>query len=1268
MPDPCREPTVDFAHTLLDPAARRVAPEGLALHLLPERYALEQEVGRGGMGLVVRVHDKVLDRPLALKVLHERYKGRPDLARRFLDEARIVGLLQHPGVAPIHDLGQLADGRPFFAMKLVRGQTLAELLAGRPDPIADLPRFLHHFEQVAQTVAFAHSLGVIHRDLKPSNVMVGAFGEVQVMDWGLAKVLRSQGAGPPPAEPAPADASGAPEAVTQAGAVLGTPAYVAPEQARGEPVGQRADVFGLGAILCQILTGLPPFVGPDSSAMLSQARNADLGGAFARLDQCGADPEMAALARRCLAADAGQRPADAAVVAREVAERRAAVERRLREAERERAAAEVRAEQARAVAKAERGLRRRTVGLAAALLLLVVVGGATGGWWLRQRERAVRAAEATLAEATSLREQEQYAASLAAVDRAELLLPAAAPADLRRRLRLARRDSEMAGRLEAIRVGRADQMQKDHFGFEPIETGYEKAFKEYGLDVGAEPAEVAAQIGRSAIRDLLLVALDEWARARLETDREAALRLMVIAIRADPDPWRNAARHPETWMDRERLVELSRRPEALDQPPSCLALLADALGRLADSPEAAVDLLRRAQRKHPENFWLNHETAFYLQRLTPPRPAEALGFYRAALALRPNSPGVHHNLGRALLVLDRAAEAEGYFRRAIDLQPDYAFAHNNLGAALMSLGRHDEAEKHVRKAIECNPDNPKAHGNLALLLKRRDDVAGAITCYRKIIDLEPRQPEAYQLLGDAHRDRGEMRQAVAAWRQAAVLRPDDPRMLSNLGLMLSEQGEQQEAIAALDVALCLDPEDPVASKNRGVVRARRGDLDGAIEDYRRALHYRPHDGQAWSNLAGALVVRGELHKAREAGRLAVRIAPKDADGHYNLGLALAALNEPVQALHSFRQAAQIRPKRADAFQKMTLTLTHLGRWKEAAEAGEKALALEPGDARTRADVGLAMLQLGRLVEAEEQLKRSVSLNPNLAVAQSNLGIVRMRQGRWAEAERHLRQSVRLDPGAANARCDLGTVLLKRGRPREAADHLRRVTKLSPKFVDAYLDLGRALRACADFDGSVRELKRGQGLLAEDGEQYKEFAQEVGHSAGLRQAEADLPGVLRGEAEPTGGSELLMLAQLCRVYRKRYAAAVRFYADAFDTQELLGALPLGPRYNAACCAALALSGEGIDAAKLDERARDRLRRLARRWLKGELELTQQLVANEPAQREAMRQRLAAWLEDEMLAGVRAGAALAGMPEPERQAWKKLWAEVRRVAGELGERKK
>ena len=153
------------------------------------RYELFGEIARGGMGAVLRGRDPELGRELAIKVLLEGQQDQPAMVRRFLEEAQIGGQLQHPGIVPVYEMGTFRDARPYFTMKLVQGRTLSALLGERKAPAHDRPRFLSIFEAIAQTVAYAHARGVIHRDLKPSNVMVGSFGEVQVMDWGLAKVL-----------------------------------------------------------------------------------------------------------------------------------------------------------------------------------------------------------------------------------------------------------------------------------------------------------------------------------------------------------------------------------------------------------------------------------------------------------------------------------------------------------------------------------------------------------------------------------------------------------------------------------------------------------------------------------------------------------------------------------------------------------------------------------------------------------------------------------------------------------------------------------------------------------------------------------------------------------------------------------------------------------------------------------------------------------------------------------------------------------------------
>jgi serine/threonine protein kinase/WD40 repeat protein len=387
---------------------QRVSSTEIPVGQSEERYQLQGEIARGGMGAILKGRDKDLGRDLAVKVLLESHRDKPEVIQRFVEEAQIGGQLQHPGIAPVYELGQFEDQRPYFTMKLVKGKTLAALLAERNSLDDDRSKLIGIFEQVCQTMAYAHSRGVIHRDLKPSNIMVGAFGEVQVMDWGLAKVLKSGGVAD---ETRPAnlaknqsiietlrsggsDTPFAAGSQTQMGSVMGTPAYMPPEQALGEidRLDERCDVFGLGAILCEILTGHPPYTADDPVELYRMATRGKLDDCFQRLDECGGDNELADIARHCVSPDPQDRPLNAGVLANTITSHLEAVESRLREAEIERATQTARAAE-------ERKRRKVSLAFSSAILILIAVLGGGGVWFFQQ--------QALAAERMAMQEKEQ---------------------------------------------------------------------------------------------------------------------------------------------------------------------------------------------------------------------------------------------------------------------------------------------------------------------------------------------------------------------------------------------------------------------------------------------------------------------------------------------------------------------------------------------------------------------------------------------------------------------------------------------------------------------------------------------------------------------------------------------------------------------------------------------------------------------------------------------------------------------------------------------
>jgi tetratricopeptide (TPR) repeat protein len=1195
-------------------------------------HAMFERLGVGGMGEVYRCGDDALHRDLAIKILKAELYGNADAEQRFLREARLTGSLQHPGVVPVHHLGRLADGRPCYTMKLVRGRTLADLLRDEPHGPERLPRLLAIVEKACQAVACAHSKGVIHRDLKPGNVMAGEFGEVQVMDWGLAKELAR-------VEPtvSPGEATEDVETVgrseeaaglSRAGVALGTPSYMPPEQAAGDwdIVDERADVFALGAVLCQVLTGRPPYRGADRDDLLRRARRGDLAEALGRLEKCGADAALVNLCRDCLTAEREGRPRHAGVVAERLASYQAEVRERLRRAELERARAEVQATEQR---------KRRRLQAALALAALLLLSGGAAVWWKEHRRQveaeqratvrqaeADRAAAQVMGEAQSLGELARAdplnAAGydkvlLAAVKAGELARAGALSevvqrqvetllVELQREAEAAAKDRRLLARLmeahsplEGPRYGRDSQGTMTALAEPTAEERFASAFRDWGLDVDAVPvAQAAARLkGRpAAVVTEVIAALDDWAnQRRLDKKPESARRVAELAAALDD--------HPGS-MRRELREIIARGQLPVER---ALGVLSAALRPVPVPVAVPWGRDRTRLRQLAEKIDPVAEPVLGLLTLTralfvADEGALAERLLRAALTARPREVLLYHTLGELLTLQEppRWADAVECYRVARGLRPDLGV---NLAMALLWSGREREGLDLLAWLLQEQPYNAYALFSQAYALYARGYVDDAVACYKKAIELDPKNVNAQ----------------------------------INLGLALKDKGDLDGALACYKKALELDPKNAQARNHLGVALDAKGDPDGALACYKKAIDLDSKLASAHGNLGNALRSKGDVDGAVACCKKAIDLDSKLASAHYNLGLALYDKHDLDGAIACYKKAVDLDPKNAPAHNNLGNALFYKGDVDDAVACCKKALELDPKNALAHNNLGSALYSKGDVVDAVACYKKAIDLDPKLAQARLNLGGALADKGDLDGAISCFRKAIDFDPKLVQAWGALGLILQMQGRYDEARDATSRAVALLPP--------GHPLKRFV-----AQQLQNCEQCLALDGK---------------------LPAILRGETSPASPREALIVAQMCQ-HKKRHVAAARFYADAFAADPKLAAdLQQQHRYHAACSAALAAAGEGEVARLLPDKAVCMFRHWALDWLRANLSTYAKLAGQtNPAVAQTIQKSLAHWRQDADLASVRDPQALDRLADSERAAWQALWSDVDDLAKRLAKK--
>jgi len=1266
-------------------------------------------IGRGGMGVVYKARHLALDRMVAVKMLRAGIGADDEDRRRFQNEVRAAALLQHPNIIQIHEVGAI-DGQPYCLLEYLPRGTLQNRLAKGPIPANDAAQLL---EVLARAIHFAHQRGIIHRDLKPANILLkDETGQAEpdhelaaqydsslvfhfasltpkIADFGLAKQINRD------------------SSLTATGAVIGTPQYMAPEQADGRDVGPATDIYSLGAILYEMLTGRPPFQGVSPLDTFDMLRNVEPVRP-SRL-QPRLPPDLETICLKCLHKEPTRRYPSAEALADDL--------KRFLAGE---------PIHARPIGIAERTVRwccRKPAQAALIVLLAVVSVGVATSAFLYQRELAAEQADDILRKADARRKRDlaeqqvgdalqqarqiriglqtelaaaggifqllnaparwsaQIDAMRAALDRANVAIAASKDSvedeharEVQRMTDLLRKDDAdrtLALYLEKIRQDRSTWID-GKFDLASAARDYPLAFASAGYcatsgDECAPTLEHAELMQQSPIREQLLAALDDWAFVVMSRKKGDSLagKLLAVARNIDPHPWRDRVRDPAAWRSAvllERIADDALANEELlnGSSPQILEYVGSLLHRSATLPytsklddksalarrKKAEDWLRQAQMRHPADFWLNFQLGSFLQSTNP---REAAGFYRTALAVRLHSGA----------------------------------AWNNLGSTLRMLHNHSAAMWALQKSLEVEPKNGRAWSGIGLIYYDQKNYSAASTALKKSIDLEPDSSSSWNNLGMALQAQKELKPAIHAYEKSISLDSTNPKPWFNLGNLRLSQRDYSAAMKSYRTALEHDPRYANAWRGIGDVHRDQKNYRAAIDAYQQAIECDSDNAFLWYRLGNTFNQNKQPTPAIHALRKATEIDPNYADAWTNLGNLLSAQDDPRGAINAYKKATEIEPSHAIAWNNLSNVLRRQKDLDGAIEAHKKATDAKPTSANYWYNFGVTWTEKKNIPAAIDAFNKAVKFDPKNVSAWNRLARILENQKDLPNAVNAYRKAIVADPAVVPNWVRLGACLLEQGDLPALLATFQDATKRNPKEAPLWYHLGVAHRRMRNFDEAIKAFQTamkvdpklpnphlGIALVYRDQGRFDEAAKATDKGIGmmplldrlqesgqvlemvtLRAQDKRLPKVLAGD--PATAAERLSLADLCQRYKSRYRDAVQLYLAAFAEQPSLADNRAEPhRINAARAALLAVAGKDADPNPLDEASQAKLRGHALAFLQAELAAWREMVkSGEPADHAKVRKAIARIRMDPEFVIVR-----DRLPSAEQASWRQFWADV------------
>ncbi len=915
----------------------------------PERrfgkFACTGKLGAGAMGEVWKAVDTELRRLVAIKLLKG---GDDEEIARFKREAQVAGKLSHPNIAAIYEVG-FDNSRHFIAMQFIDGQTLKTF------PRDDRRLLVRLVRDVALALAYAHEHGVVHRDLKPENIMAvgrGAMSHIYVTDFGLARAAEGR------------------SELSASGLVVGTPAYMAPEQARGERVGPSADVYALGATLYELLADSPPFQGESIVAVLAKVQSEEA----KPLTRIGVDRDLATIVEKCLEKEPRRRYPTAADLAHDltrwldgepISARPASMWYRVRKQ----------------VAKRRGVVVAGLLGVMAVIVTLAIVVPRMQ----RDRARADEESQAKVrAEALqrAMQDLNRHWSQVVTVRewtrqqfrKPEDILAAFTASERELTSFVDGHPTLPHGWYVRARVRKYlsdfDGAESDLRNATSLEANFAPAWALLG-SILLERAELA-----------ILTTVDKRSERRGIPEIEAAHEALRRAPNPDPSRW---------GLSRTRDDEVALTVAA--------ALRADIV---EDDERAARAILEKAQEAAPSEEYC-HYLHYYAAT-----SEEKLEWLKRAMQIAPHYLPPHLDYGNLALNAGKPDLALDSFLRATRINPRYAFAHNNAGFARAKMGDWEGAIADYTRAIELHPKLALAWYNRGVARANKPDSAGAIEDFGHALELDPRHAAAYADRGSVRLARGELEAAAADLDRAIELNPKSRTAFFERGRLRAMRDNTTGAIDDYTRAIALDPRDGDANNNRGTMYHKRREFSLAIEDYTRAIELKP-SAKRFANRAGARSDTGDGSGAIDDCTRAIEFDPNLPGIYYTRGDALLRNRDAQKALHDLDRAILQTPDNPSALHSRGLAREETGDLDGALDDYSKAIVLRPDHFETYVNRSGIWRQKGDWVRAIEDAESGLKIGPRSPELWASRGVARYNSGDRAGAVADMEKALELAP-------------------------------------------------------------------------------------------------------------------------------------------------------------------------------------------------------------------------------------------------------------------